>query len=148
MLTRCANRAAGRWCCVFLILFGILGKLSGVFLASTSPSRDLVLISSRPRPTVPNPVLGGVTTFLFSSVVVSGLRVLSYVKYSRRDRFILAAALSFGIGDLIVPDVFTYLFESVSGASAGLQGLFETITIVLSTPCTWRVVDIGSRGVW
>ena len=34
-LTRCANRSAGRWCCVFLILFGILGKISGVFLAST-----------------------------------------------------------------------------------------------------------------
>ena len=40
-ITRCANRAAGRWCCVFLILFGVLGKISGVFLASaciTSPN--------------------------------------------------------------------------------------------------------------
>ncbi len=32
-ITRCANRGAGRWCCAFLILFGVLGKLSGVFLA-------------------------------------------------------------------------------------------------------------------
>ena len=33
-ITRCANRGAGRWCCFFLIVFGILGKVSGVFLAS------------------------------------------------------------------------------------------------------------------
>jgi uric acid-xanthine permease len=33
-ITRCANVSAGRWCCFFLILFGILGKISGVFLAS------------------------------------------------------------------------------------------------------------------
>ncbi|KIJ69736.1 hypothetical protein HYDPIDRAFT_104357 [Hydnomerulius pinastri MD-312] len=115
-LTRCANRAAGRWCCAFLIFFGVLGKVSGFFLA------------------IPNPVLGGVTTFLFASVVVSGLRVLSYVKYTRRDRFVLAAAVSFGVGDLLVPDIFTYLFEGVKSANSGLQGLFDSITIVLSTP--------------
>ncbi|OJA13503.1 hypothetical protein AZE42_12433, partial [Rhizopogon vesiculosus] len=115
-VTRCANRAAGRWCCVFLILFGALGKLSGVFLA------------------IPNPVLGGVTTFLFASVVVSGLRVLSFVQYTRRDRFILAAAMSFGIGDLLVPDIFNYLFDGVNNPNNGLQGLFESISIVLSTP--------------
>jgi len=85
--------------------------------------------------TVPNPVLGGVTTFLFASVAVSGLRVLSYVKYTRRDRFILAAALSFGVGDLLVPDIFTYLFDGVNNPNKGLEGLIESITIVLSTPC-------------
>lgn len=115
-VTRCANRAAGRWCCAFLILFGALGKISGFFLA------------------IPNPVLGGVTTFLFASVVVSGLRVLSFVKYTRRDRFILAAALSFGVGDLLMPGIFTYLFDGVNNPNKGLQGLFESITIVLSTP--------------
>lgn len=115
-VTRCANRTAGRWCCAFLIIFGCLGKVSGFFLA------------------IPNPVLGGVTTFLFASVAVSGLRVLSYVKFTRRDRFILAAALSFGVGDLLVPDIFTYLFDGVKNPSKGLQGLFESITIMLSTP--------------
>lgn len=43
-LTRCANRKAGFVCASFLILYGVLGKLSGVFLS------------------IPNPVLGGVTT--------------------------------------------------------------------------------------
>lgn len=84
---------------------------------------------------VPNPVLGGVTTFLFASVVASGTRVLSYIRYTRRDRFILAAAFSFGIGDLLLPEVFTHLFDGVDHPNKGLQGLFDSITIVLSTPC-------------
>lgn len=115
-ITRCANRNAGRWCCTFLILFGVLGKISGVFLS------------------IPNPVLGGVTTFLFASVATSGIRVLSYCKFTRRDRFVLAAALSFGIGDLLVPEVFTHLFDGVSNPSSGLRGFFDSITIVLETP--------------
>ncbi|KAJ7440770.1 xanthine/uracil permease [Mycena galericulata] len=115
-ITRCANRGAGRWCCAFLILFGVLGKISGALLA------------------IPNPVLGGVTTFLFASVVVSGLRVLSYVTYTRRDRFVLAAALSFGVGDLLVPGIFTHLFDGVHHPNKALQGFFDSITIVLSTP--------------
>jgi hypothetical protein len=82
-----------------------------------------------------------VTTFLFASVVVSGLRVLSYVSYTRRDRFILAAAMSFGIGDLLMPDVFTYLFDGVRNPSSGLQGFFDSITIVLSTPCKWHAYE-------
>lgn len=38
-ITRCANRTAGHFCCLFLILFGVLGKISGVFLASTSTAK-------------------------------------------------------------------------------------------------------------
>lgn len=34
-------------------------------------------------------VLGGVTTFLFAAVASSGVRVLAYLKWTRRDRFIL-----------------------------------------------------------
>ncbi|KAJ6513706.1 xanthine/uracil permease [Mycena vitilis] len=115
-ITRCANRAAGRWCCVFLILFGVFGKISGALLA------------------IPNSVLGGVTTFLFASVAVSGLRVLSFAQYTRRDRFVLAAALSFGLGDLLVPGIFTHLFDGVANPSGALQGFFNSITIILSTP--------------
>ncbi|KAJ7664406.1 xanthine/uracil permease [Mycena polygramma] len=115
-ITRCANRDAGRWCCVFLIVFGVLGKISGALLA------------------IPNPVLGGVTTFLFASVSVSGLRVLSYNRYTRRDRFVLAAALSFGLGDLLVPGLFTHLFDGVNNPNSALQGFFDSITIILSTP--------------
>ena len=84
---------------------------------------------------VPNSVLGGVTTFLFASVATSGLRVLAYVKYTRRDRFIIAAALCFGFGDLLVPDIFTHLFDGVRDPSSGLMGLLDAIEIILTTPC-------------
>lgn len=85
-------------------------------------------------------MLGGVTTFLFASVTTSGLRVLSYINWNRRERFILAAALSFGIGDLLVPSIFTHLFDGVKNPGKGLQGLFASITIVLDTPC--KSVDL------
>lgn len=84
---------------------------------------------------VPNSVLGGVTTFLFASVATSGLRVLAYVKYTRRVRFIVAAALCFGFGDLLVPDIFTHLFDGVRDPSSGLMGLLNAIEIILTTPC-------------
>ena len=84
---------------------------------------------------VPNPVLGGVTTFLFASVATSGVRVLAYAKYTRRDRFIIAAALCFGFGNLLVPDIFTHLFDGVNNPSSGLRGLLDAIEIVLTTPC-------------
>jgi xanthine/uracil permease len=118
----------------------VLGKISGVFLASTFHS---AFSSLRPLLTflssfiVPASVLGGVTTFLFASVAVSGLRVLSYISFTRRERFILAAALSFGLGDLLVPGIFTHLFDRVPSekVTPGLKGLFDSITIILSTPC-------------
>jgi xanthine/uracil permease len=119
-LTRCANRKAGFVCASFLILYGVLGKLSGVFLS------------------IPNAVLGGVTTFLFGSVIAAGIKVLSYMKFTRKDRFVLAAAASFGFGNMLVPKWATYLFERVESPGSGLQGLFNSIIIVLSTPCTSR----------
>ncbi len=32
-------------------------------------------------------------------------------------------------------DVFTHLFDGVDNPSSGLKGFFDSITIVLSTPC-------------
>jgi uric acid-xanthine permease len=80
-------------------------------------------------------VLGGVTTFLFASVAVSGVRVLAYSKFTRRDRFVITAALSFGIGNLMVPTIFTHLFDGVRNLSKGLAGLIDAVDIILSTPC-------------
>jgi len=85
-----------------------------------------------------------VTTFLFGSVAVSGLRVLSYITWTRRERFILASALSFGMGDLLVPGIFTHLFDGVKNLNSGLSGLFDSITIILSTPCE-LASDIETR---
>ena len=144
-ITRCANRTAGQFCCLFLIAFGILGKISGVFLASESFCCFYICLSFLTFLSVPNPVLGGVTTFLFASVSVSGLRVLSYTRFTRRDRFVLGAALTFGFGDLLVPDIFTHLFDGVNNRSNGLQSLFSSITIVLDTPCTSMFLTLAAR---
>jgi len=47
---------------------------------------------------------------------------------------VLAAALSFGLGDLLVPGIFEHLFDGVKNPNKALQGFFASITIVLSTP--------------
>lgn len=52
-------------------MYGVLAKISGVFLA------------------IPASVLGGVTTFLFASVCVSGLKVISMNAFTRRNRIVL-----------------------------------------------------------
>lgn len=87
--------------------------------------------------TVPNPVLGGVTTFLFASVCVSGIRVIALAPFTRRDRFVLAAALSFGVADLLQPEIFTHLFDgkASNNANSALRGFEDSIVIILSTPC-------------
>ncbi len=49
-ITRCANRTAGQFCYMFLILFGIFGKISGVFLASAytcKPRCAMILNNNR-----------------------------------------------------------------------------------------------------
>lgn len=113
-ITRCANRTAGYFCAAFLILFGVVGKISGIFLA------------------IPNSVLGGVTTFLFASVFVSGLKVISFTEFTRRNRIILAASISLGLGNLMVPDFADYLFPTTK--NAGLQGFYNSLYIIISTP--------------
>jgi hypothetical protein len=58
-LTRCANRKAGYACCFWLIVMGIFSKFAAALVA------------------IPSAVLGGMTTFLFSAVAVSGVRIIS-----------------------------------------------------------------------
>ncbi|PWN90148.1 Xanthine/uracil permease [Acaromyces ingoldii] len=113
-LTRVANRRAGYFCCFFLILFGILGKISGAILA------------------IPNSILGGVTTFLFASVAVSGLSILQKVELNRRNRFILGLSLSLGLGNLLVPKWATYFLPETSNKA--LEGFYLSIEIIIETP--------------
>ena len=72
-------------------------------------------------------------------MIAAGIKVLSYMKFTRKDRFVLAAAASFGFGNMLVPKWATYLFERVESPGSGLQGLFNSIIIVLSTPCKYRL---------
>ncbi|EEB09507.1 membrane transporter [Schizosaccharomyces japonicus yFS275] len=113
-LTRCANRRAGYACAGFLIIMGFFAKFAAIFVA------------------IPSPVLGGMTTFLFSSVCASGLRIISSIKFTRRNRFILTASLCLGLGATMVPSWFTYFF-TYSGDNKSLRGFLDAITLVMET---------------
>jgi uracil-xanthine permease len=112
-LTNCASRRAGYACCVILILAGVASRFGGA-IAVLPPS-----------------VIGGMTTFLFTSIVVSGLRILSAVKWSRRNRFIATATLVFGISDLVVPDWGSYILPE--GGNVALQSFKDGITLMIKT---------------
>lgn len=113
-LTKCANRSAGYWCCFFLIIMGIFSKFAAALVA------------------IPKAVLGGMTTFLFTSVAVSGLRIISNIPFTRRDRFVLTASCLFGFGSVLVPDWFSYVF-TYDGDNKELKGFLDAIVIVLET---------------
>jgi len=81
---------------------------------------------------IPAPVLGGMTTFLFSAVAVSGIRIISTVPFTRRNRFILTAAMSIGFGATLVPTWFSFVF-TYSGDNHALQGFFNAIELVMET---------------
>ncbi|GAN08690.1 purine permease [Mucor ambiguus] len=113
-MTRCANRIAGYCCCFFIFIYGVFGKISSVFLA------------------IPSPVLGGMNAFLFASVTVSGIRILAYLDWTRRDRFIVTCSLALGLGVTLVPSWFTHVF-SYSGDNEALQGFLSAIETIVDT---------------
>ncbi|KAI5806921.1 permease family-domain-containing protein [Geopyxis carbonaria] len=112
-LTNCASRRAGYACCFFLVLAGVAARFGAAVVA------------------LPDAVIGGMTTFLFTSIVTSGLRILAKVRWTRRSRFIATATLVFGLSDLVAPDWALYLLPP--GGGAGLQGLKDGVGIVVRT---------------
>lgn len=113
-LTRCANRNAGYAACFFLIVMGIFSKFAAALVA------------------IPASILGGMTTFLFSAVAISGVRIISTVPFTRRNRFILTAAMSLGFGATLVPTWFSYVF-TYTGGNHAKQGFFNAIVLVMET---------------
>lgn len=115
-LTRCANRKAGYACCFWLLVMGIFAKFAAALVA------------------IPSAVLGGMTTFLFSAVATSGIRIISTVPFTRRTRFILTASLALGFGATLVPDWFSYVFTlPTTTNNHALLGFFNAIELVLET---------------
>jgi uracil-xanthine permease len=90
-LTRCANRKAGFACCFFLIIMGIFAKFAAALVS------------------IPKAVLGGMTTFLFTSVAVSGVKIITSMPFTRRNRFVLTAALCIGYGATMLPTYFEWV---------------------------------------
>lgn len=81
---------------------------------------------------IPAPVLGGMTTFLFGAVATSGIRIISTVPFTRRNRFILTASLAPGVGAILVPTWFSYVF-TYTGDNHAKQGFFNAIVLVMET---------------
>lgn len=73
------------------------------------------------------------TTFLFGAVAVSGIRVLAYAKWTRRDRFIATCAFALGLASLCVPTWFNYIF-TYKGDNSGLKGLIEAVILIVEEP--------------
>ncbi|KAK4642373.1 hypothetical protein QC761_508180 [Podospora bellae-mahoneyi] len=114
-LTRCANRSAGYCCCFFLVIMGVFAKFAASLVA------------------IPSAVLGGMTTFLFTAVAVSGMAIITKgVPFNRRNRFILTAGLALGYGATLVPNYFENVF-SYSGENKGLQGFLDAISLIMET---------------
>ena len=97
-MTKIVNRIALATGAVFLILCGLFPKLSA-------------LISIMPQS-----VLGGAAVMMFSSIVVSGIQLITREKMTARDITIVSVALGLGYG-----------FGSNSGVLAGLPQSVQLI---------------------
>mmetsp|Transcript_39251 Transcript_39251/g.111119 ORF Transcript_39251/g.111119 Transcript_39251/m.111119 type:complete len:590 (-) Transcript_39251:291-2060(-) len=114
-LTRVASRLAGFGCAMWLLFFGIFGKV-GAFFTS-----------------IPPPILGGMTTVLFANIAMSGIKVITSVPMTRRIRFIVAISMAFGLGVTIVPDWTANLLPCDSITNGGLAGLCSGAELTIST---------------
>ena len=99
---------------VFLIVMGLFAKFSAALVA------------------IPAPVLGGMTTFLFCAVAVSGMAIVNRVPFNRRTRFILTASLAIGYGATLVPNWFDHVF-AYNGDNHALKGFYDAISLVMET---------------
>ncbi|SGZ49358.1 CIC11C00000002507 [Sungouiella intermedia] len=113
-VTKCANRTVGYWCAFFLIIMGVFAKFAAAIVS------------------IPKAVLGGMTTFLFTSVAVSGIKIISTTPFTRRDRFVLTSVLVLGLGSTLVPTWFSGVF-TYSGGNRSLQGFFDAIVLVMES---------------
>lgn len=78
---------------------------------------------------IPDCVLGGMTTFLFANVAVSGIKILASTNISRRDRFIVACSLGLGLGVTIAPAWATNNLWDCEDCSEGLQVCMSYCTL-------------------
>ncbi|PNW77579.1 hypothetical protein CHLRE_10g442800v5 [Chlamydomonas reinhardtii] len=123
-LTNVAARQAGFAAAFWLFLLGVLGKV-GAWIT-----------------TIPECVLGGMTTFLFANVIASGIKIIiNGDPLTRRSRFILACSLALAFGVELVPQWATLnLWPVTPGMSPGLRGLRDAIILVISTSFTLGAV--------
>jgi xanthine/uracil permease len=71
--------------------------------------------------------------FLYSTIAVAGIRVLGFIEWTRRSRFILTAALGIGFVDIVQPKWFNQILE-YTGANVHLQGFEQGLNLIVETP--------------
>ena len=123
-LTNVASRRVGVACGVWLCILGILSKI-GAWIQS-----------------IPGPVLGGMTSFLFANVLASGMHILLQDPgaLKRRNRFILAATMACGVGVTLWPAWARMALWPIDGHMAdgsklgeAKRGVRDSIILILST---------------
>ena len=116
-LTGVGSRYIGYFIAGILVLLGLFPIVGGVFQA------------------MPQPVLGGATLLMFSSIVASGIKILHSANLNQRNTLILIVSLGLGVGVSFVPEILEntpYLIRSVfsSGiATGGLSALLLNIVV-------------------
>ncbi|KAI5371182.1 putative nucleobase cation symporter 2 family [Septoria linicola] len=115
VVTSNASRRAGYCASVIIILMGIFGKFGAVFAS------------------MPSTVLGGMQTFLYATIAISGMRILATIAWTRRNRFILSASFGLGLLDIVVPEWFSQVL-AYNGTNVQLMGFLEGINLMVETP--------------
>lgn len=72
-------------------------------------------------------------TFLYATIAVAGLRVLALIPWTRRNRFILSAALGIGLMDIITPTWFSSIL-TYRGKNVHLSGFEQGVNLLVETP--------------
>lgn len=113
-ITGCSSRYAGWTAAIILILMGVFSKIAATFA------------------TLPKTVFGGMQVYLYGTIGVAGLKVLSTVKMTRRNRFILGTGLGLGFAGAVVPDWFDSVL-AFDNINLSLSGFLEGIELVVET---------------
>ncbi|CAK1354661.1 unnamed protein product [Cercospora beticola] len=115
VVTSNASRRAGYCASVITVLMGVFGKFGAVFAS------------------MPSTVLGGMQTFLYATIAISGMRILATISWTRRNRFILSAAFGLGLLDIVVPEWFSQVLE-YDGSNVHLMGFLQGVNLIVETP--------------
>jgi xanthine/uracil permease len=109
------HRTAGFATTFWLILAGIFAKVAAIIT------------------TIPQPVLGGMTTFLFANVACVGIKIIASAPITRRTLFILTMALGWGLAVELLPNfVDQNLWPATPDMSPTMKGLNDSVQIVLT----------------
>ncbi|WP_319422689.1 uracil-xanthine permease family protein [Pleurocapsa sp. FMAR1] len=115
-LTGVGSRYVGYFIAGILVLLGLFPLVGGLFQA------------------MPQPVLGGATLLMFSSVVASGIKILQGVNLSQRNTLILIVSLGLGMGVSFVPEILEntpYLIKSVFSSGIATGGIAALVLNII-----------------